>query len=151
MRVTAVRAVVLDEGRIIQGFVGPQNKNPNIPLLANGIVTATDQYTNDPTGFYVQVSVDVQDAGYKGYIPEGYTQFSPGMNATITYKGGPVESVHAAKGTFHPPEVLRTQRLNSLAEAQAVLQSISKGRTVTLSLTPASEIVVPTNVAQTFQ
>lgn len=148
---TAVRAVVLDEGRIIQGFVGPQNKNPNIPLLANGIVTATDQYTNDPTGFYVQVSVDVQDAGYKGYIPEGYTQFSPGMNATITYKGGPVESVHAAKGTFHPPEVLRTQRLNSLAEAQAVLQSISKGRTVTLSLTPASEIVVPANVVQTFQ
>ena len=148
---TAVRAVVLDEGRIIQGFVGPQNKNPNIPLLANGIVTATDQYTNDPTGFYVQVSVDVQDAGYKGYIPEGYTQFSPGMNASITYKGGPVESVHAAKGTFHPPEVLRTQRLNSLAEAQTVLQSISKGRTVTLSLTPASEIVVPANVAQTFQ
>lgn len=148
---TAVRAVVLDEGRIIQGFVGPQNKNPNIPLLANGIVTATDQYTNDPTGFYVQVSVDVQDAGYKGFIPEGYTQFSPGMNASITYKGGPVESVHAAKGTFHPPEVLRTQRLNSLAEAQTVLQSISKGRTVTLSLTPASEIVVPANVAQTFQ
>ena len=148
---TAVRAVVLDEGRIIQGFVGPQNKNPNIPLLANGIVTATDQYTNDPTGFYVQVSVDVQDAGYKGFIPEGYAQFSPGMNATITYKGGPVESVHAAKGTFHPPEVLRTQRLNSLAEAQAVLQSISKGRTVTLSLTPASEIIVPANVAQTFQ
>ncbi len=148
---TAVRAVVLDEGRIIQGFVGPQNKNPNIPLLANGIVTATDQYTSDPTGFYVQVSVDVQDAGYKGFIPEGYAQFSPGMNATITYKGGPVESVHAAKGTFHPPEVLRTQRLNSLAEAQAVLQSISKGRTVTLSLTPASEIIVPANVAQTFQ
>lgn len=148
---TAVRAVVLDEGRIIQGFVGPQNKNPNIPLLANGIVTATDQYTNDPTGFYVQVSVDVQDAGYKGFIPEGYAQFSPGMNATITYKGGPVESVHAAKGTFHPPEVLRTQRLNSLAEAQTVLQSISKGRTVTLSLTPASEIIVPANVAQTFQ
>ncbi|RYE41841.1 MAG: hypothetical protein EOP24_35305 [Hyphomicrobiales bacterium] len=147
----AVRAVVLDEGRIIQGFVGPQNKNPNIPLLANGIVTATDQYVNDPTGFYVQVTLDVQDSGYKGYIPEGYTQFSPGLNASITYKGGPVESVHAAKGTFHPPEVLRTQRVNSLADAQAILQAIKKGSTVTLSLTPASEIVVPANVSQTFQ
>ncbi|CAM3602140.1 MBL fold metallo-hydrolase [Paracidovorax anthurii] len=147
----AVRATVLDEGRIIQGFVGPQNKNPRIPLLANGIVTATDQYTNDPGGFYVQVALDVQDSGYKGYIPEGYSQFSPGMNATIAYKGGPVESVHAAKGTYHPPEYLRTQRVNSLAEAQTILQSIKKGRTVTLSLTPASEIVVPSNISQTFQ
>lgn len=146
-----VRAVVLDGGRIVQGFVGPQNKNPSIPLLANGIVTATDQYTNDPGGFFVQVALDVQDAGYKGYIPEGYTQFSPGMNANITYKGGPVESVHAAKGTFHPPEYLRTQRVGTLAEAQTILQSITKGATVTLSLTPASEIVVPANVALTFQ
>ena len=147
----AVRAVVLDEGRIIQGFVGPQNKNPKLPLLANGIVTATDQFVNDPGGFYVQVTLDVQDAGYKGYIPEGYTQFSPGMNASITYKGGPAESVHAAKGTFHPPEVLRTQRVNSLAEAQSILRTIAKGSTVTLSLTPASEIVVPTNPSQTFR
>lgn len=145
-----VKATILDEGRIIQGFVGAQNKNPSIPLLAKGIVTATDQYTNDPGGYFVQVSVDVQDAGYKGYIPEGFTQFSPGMNATITYKGGPVESVHAAKGTFHPPEVLRTQRMSSLEDAQKVLNSISKGRSVTLSLTPASEIVVPTDVGMTF-
>lgn len=147
----AVRAVVLDEGRIIQGFVGAQNKNPAIPLLAKGIVTATDQYTNDPGGYFVQVSVDVQDAGYKGYIPEGYVQFSPGMNASITYQGGPVESVHAAKGTFHPPEVLRTQRLNSLEDAQKILKTLSKGSAVTLSLTPASEIVVPADVSKTFQ
>ena len=147
----AVRAVVLDEGRIVQGFVGAQNKNPGIPLLANGIVTATDQYTNDPGGYFVQVSVDVQDAGYKGYIPEGYVQFSPGMNASIAYKGGPVESVHAAKGSFHPPEVLRTQRLNSLEDARKILNTLSKGSTVTLSLTPASEIVVPADVTRTFQ
>lgn len=146
-----VRAVILDEGRIIQGFVGPQNKNPNIPLLANGIVTATDQYTNDPGGFYVQVALDVQDSTYKGYIPAGYTQFSPGMSANITYNGGPVESVHSAKGTFHPPEYLRTQRVGTLAEAQRILQSITKGATVTLSLTPASEIVVPSDVALTFR
>lgn len=148
---SGVKAIVLDEGRIIQGFVGPQNKNPTIPLLANGIVTATDQYVNDPGGYYVQVTLDVQDTIYKGYIPEGFTQFSPGLNASVTYKGGPVESVHAAKGTYHPPEVLRTQRVSSLADAQTILQSITKGNTVTLSLTRASEIVVPANISQTFQ
>jgi hypothetical protein len=148
---THIGATVLDGGRIIQGFVGPQNKNPAIPLLANGVVTSTDNYVNDPGGFYVQVSIDVKDSIYKGFLPQGYAQFSPGLNATVTYNGGPVESVHAAKGTFHPPEVLRTQRLNSLADAQAVLATLSRGREVTVSLTPASEIVVPADVRQTFR
>ena len=148
---TAVSARILDDGKIIQGFVGPQNKNPRLPLLANGITTSTDQYVNDPGGYYVQVAIDVQDTAYKGYIPEGFTQFSPGLNTSIVYKGGPVESVHAEKGTFRPPEYLRTQRLNSLADAQAVLATIGKGQTKTISLTRASEIVVPANVTQTFQ
>jgi len=148
----AVPARILDDGRIVQGFVGPQNKNPAIPLLANGIVTATDQYVNDPDGYYVQVSVEVLDNGpYRGFIPEGYTQFSPGTNQTIVYKGGPVESVHAAKGTIRPPEVLRTQRLGSLADAVRVLSTLRKGTTMTMSLTPASEIVVPADPAKTFQ
>ncbi|MEF7613538.1 MBL fold metallo-hydrolase [Aquincola sp. MAHUQ-54] len=140
-----VTATLLDGGRIIQGFVGPQNKNPAIPLLANGIVTATDQFTNDPAGYYVQVSVQVQD-GYQGFLPDNLTQFSPGMNRSITYRGGPVESVHAKPG-----EVLRTRRLGSLAEAQAILATISQGRSVTMTLTPASEIVVPADVTQTFR
>lgn len=140
-----VTATLLDGGKIIQGFVGPQNKNPLIPLLANGIVTATDQFANDPGGFYVQVSVQVQD-GYQGYLPENMVQFSPGTNSTITYRGGPVESVHAKPG-----EVLRTKRLNSLADAQAILATISQGRQVTMDLTNASEIVVPADPAQTFR
>ncbi|WP_157994712.1 MBL fold metallo-hydrolase [Cupriavidus agavae] len=148
---TSVSATILDGGRIIQGFNAAQNKNPAIPLLANGVSSASDTFTNDPTGFYVQVYVDVKDAGYKGYLPEGLVQFSPGLGTSVTYKGGPVESIHAARGTFHPPEVLRTQRLGSLADAQAVLATISKGKAVTLSLTPASEIVVPADVTQTFQ
>ena len=146
-----VQAILLDSGKIVQGFVGPQNKNPAIPLLANGVTTSTDNYVMDPTGYYVQVAIDVQDTTYKGYIPTGLTQFSPGMAASITYQGGPVESVHSAKGTFHPPEYLRTQRLNTLADAQAVLASIASGRRVTISLTPASEIVVPATVSQTFR
>ncbi|MCG2591884.1 MBL fold metallo-hydrolase [Ramlibacter sp. XY19] len=148
---TNVTAKLLDGGKIVQGFVGAQNKNPRIPLLANGIPNATDGYTNDPAGFFVQVAIDVQDAAYKGFLPEGFTQFSPGMNATITYQGGPIESTNAAKGTYHPPEYLRTQRLNSLADAQAILASIAAGRTVTLSLTRDSQIVVPTDVTKTFR
>lgn len=146
-----VKARILDEGRIIQGFVGAQNKNPQIPLLANGIKTATDPHADDPTGYFVQVSIDVQDTVYQGMLPQGLTQFSPGLNREVVYNGGPVESVHAAKGTFHPPEILRTVRLNSVEEAQRILATITKDKTVTISLTPASEIVVPADITKTFQ
>nr|WP_255428051.1 MBL fold metallo-hydrolase [Ramlibacter cellulosilyticus] len=146
-----VQAKLLDGGKIIQGFVGAQNKNPRIPLLANGIPNATDGYTNDPGGFFVQVAIDVQDPVYHGFLPNGFTQLSPGLGTTITYQGGPIESTNAARGTFHPPEYLRTVRLNSLADAQAILATIAAGRTVTLSLTRDSQIVVPTDVTQTFR
>ena len=145
----AVSATILGDGKIIQGFVGPQNKNPRIPLLAEGIPSTTDLYTSDPDGYYVQVAIDVHDTAYKGYLPEAYVQFSPGLNATITYQGGPIETTHA--GPSNPPEYLRTQRVASLAEAQKILATISKGRTVTISLTPASEIIVPADVTKTFQ
>jgi glyoxylase-like metal-dependent hydrolase (beta-lactamase superfamily II) len=146
-----VRGVLLDGGKIIQGFVGAQNKNPRIPLLANGIPNATDGYVNDPTGFYVQVAMDVQEPTYKGFLPSGFTQLSPVLNQTITYQGGPIESTSAARGTFHPPEYLRTQRLATLAEAQAVLATIRKGQAVVFSLTRDSQIVVPATVTQTFR
>jgi hypothetical protein len=144
-----ITATIVGDGKIVQGFVGPQNKNPRIPLLAEGIPTTTDLYASDPSGYYVQVAIDVHDTAYNGYLPEGYVQFSPGMNATITYQGGPIETTHA--GPSNPPEYLRTQRVNSLGEAQKILATISKGRVVTISLTPASEIVVPADVTKTFQ
>ena len=83
---------------------------------------------------------------YAGYLPEGFTQFSPGTNSTITYRGGPIETVHPQR-----TEYLRTQRLASFADAQAILASIGTRRSVTIGLTPASEIVVPANVTQTFR
>lgn len=141
----SIAATLLDGGKIIQGFVGPQNKNPDIPLLANGIVTATDQFTNDPGGYYVQVGIQVQD-NYAGFLPDNLTQFSPGLGRNITYRGGPVESVHAKPG-----EVLRTQRLSTLAQAQQIMATLQAGRTVNIGLTPASEIVVPADVTQTFR
>jgi hypothetical protein len=146
-----VTAKLLDGGKIIQGFVGAQNKNPLIPLLAQGIPNATDGYTNDPAGFFVQVALDVQENTYKGYLPNGFAQFSPGLNQTITYQGGPIESTNAAKGTFHPPEYLRTVRLSSLADAQKILATLQKGKTVTVTLTPDSQVVVPADVTQTFR
>lgn len=146
-----VKATLLDGGKIIQGFVGTQNKNPRLPLLANGIPNATDGYVADPGGYYVQVAIDVQDPTYKGLLPQDYRQASPSLNTTITYAGGPIETTNAAKGTFRPPEYLRTQRLSSFADAQKVLATLAKGKSVTLSLTPASEIVVPADVTQTFR
>jgi hypothetical protein len=147
----SVQAVVLDGGKIIQGFVGPQNKNPLIPLLKDGIPTTVDLYVEDPTGYYVQVALDMQDPNYRGYLPAGLQQFSPGLGRSITYQGGPVESTNVATGTYGPPEYLRTQRLSSYEDAQKVLAALVKGRTVTMSLTPASEIVVPADVSQTFR
>lgn len=99
----------------------------------------------------MQVYIDVLDSVYQGYLPVNYAQNSPGMNAVITYTGGPVESIHAAKGTNHPPEVLRTTRLSSLADAQAVLATIKKGGTYTIQLNSGGEIVVPAIVTQTFK
>ncbi len=142
---STVTATLRDGGKIIQGFVGAQNKNPAIPLLADGIAVVPDSFANDPDGFYVQVAIDVDDA-YQGFLPEGFEQYSPGLDATITYRGGPIESVHATT-----TEYLRTVRLDSLAEAQAILATVVPGRQVTISLTPSSQIVVPADVTQTFR
>ena len=156
-----VRATLKDGGKIIQGFDGFQNKNPKIPLLKDGIQIITDSYVNDPTGWYVQFYIDVlDDATYKGYLPTDHQQAALTYNglersgtivqkslAAITYEGGPVESLHAGVGT---PEVLRTQRLNSKAEAEAILASVQQGGTYTITLTKASAIVVPADVTKTF-
>ncbi len=55
---------------------------------------------------------------------------------------GPVESYRSTPGA---PEILRTQRFNSRAEAEAVLASGEAGGRYHVDLTPASAIVVPTN------
>ena len=104
-----------------------------------------EAYVHDPDAYFVQFYMDVQD-GYQGFIPEGYTQTIDGKK--ITYKAYPVESIHPGEST---PEVLRTRRLGSLAEAQAILASVAKGRTYKIDLTKASEIIVPADVARTFR
>ena len=131
---------------------GRRTRTRRIPLLANGILTTTGQLRQRPSRLLRAGAIDVQDTTYKGYLPQGYVQSSPGLNATVTYNGGPVESIHAAKGTFHPPEVPAHPAPGLLADAQKVLATlIRNGRTYSISLTPASEIVVPADVTKTFQ
>jgi glyoxylase-like metal-dependent hydrolase (beta-lactamase superfamily II) len=156
-----VRATLKDGGKIIQGFDGFQNKNPRLPLLKDGIQIITDAYVNDSSGWYVQFYIDVlDDATYKGYLPTGHSQAAltyNGINssgaivtkslAAITYVGGPVESLHVGTGT---PEVLRTQRLSSKADAEKILASVTIGGTYTINLTKASAIIVPADVTKTF-
>jgi glyoxylase-like metal-dependent hydrolase (beta-lactamase superfamily II) len=126
-----IKATLLDGGKIIQGFNKVQNKNPEIPLLKDGVIIDKDSYVNDPDGWYVQFYIDVLDS-YGGFLPGS----------------GPIESLHATPGA---PEVLRTQRLNSKEEAEAILNSIKKGGTYSIDLTKASAIVVPENVTDTFK
>ncbi|MDF2522687.1 MAG: hypothetical protein K0R31_328 [Clostridiales bacterium] len=153
---TQVKATLLDGGKIIQGFNGFQNKNPQIPLLKNGVQIITDSYVNDPDGWYVQFYIDVEDS-YKGYLPDNYTYEGvftdpeskygkPGFDG-IFKVGGPVESLRPTAGA---PEILRTQRLNSKVEAEAILATVKKGGSYFIDLTKASAIIVPSDVTKTF-
>ncbi|WP_029909933.1 MBL fold metallo-hydrolase [Pelobacter seleniigenes] len=148
------QVILKDGGKIVRGFHGAQNVNPLIPLLKDGIVIAKDNYVADEDGYYVQFYIDVVD-DYEGYLPDGYhqdelTYATINGDKTLTaidYVGGPIESLHAAEGT---PEVLRTQRLSSLADAQAILNSVQNGGTYYVDLTKASAIIVQDAVANTF-
>jgi hypothetical protein len=65
-------------------------------------------------------------------VHDSYEGFLPGS--------GPVESYRPTPGA---PEILRTQRFPSRAQAEAVLASVTAGATYRVDLTPASAIVVP--------
>ncbi|MCW6006239.1 MBL fold metallo-hydrolase [Micromonospora sp. CPCC 205371] len=118
-----VAVTLLDAGKVIRGYDKHMNVNPKIPLLADGIVIERDSYVHDPDGYYVQFYADVHDS-YEGFLPGS----------------GPVESYRPTPGA---PEILRTQRFHSRAQAEAVLASVAAGATYRVDLTPASAIVVP--------
>ena len=116
-----VRVRLMDSGKVIRGFNSHQNVNPLIPLLKDGIVIDRDSFVHDPDGWYVQAYLDVLD-NYGGFLPGS----------------GPVESMRPTPGA---PEVLRTQRLNSQADAEAILAILKKGSTYYVDLTKASAII----------
>jgi glyoxylase-like metal-dependent hydrolase (beta-lactamase superfamily II) len=116
-----VRVRLVDGGQVVHGFQKNQNINPRLPLLRNGVVIGVDSSVHDPTGWYVQFELTVLDS-YGGYLP--------GV--------GPVESIRSEAS-----EVLRTQRFDTRARADAVARSVRAGRTYRVDLTPSSAIAVP--------
>ena len=124
-----VRVTLVDGGVVLHGYQGAQNVNPRIPLLKDGIVIGVDSFVADPDGWYVQFQLDVDDQ---------YGGFLPGV--------GPVESIRP-----EATEILRTQRFDSRAEAEAVLASVEAGGTYRVDLTQASAIVIPTDGSPIFE
>ena len=125
-----------DGGKIIQGFDRYMNKNEKLKGVVSeagndvgdGIFILKDSFTHDPDAWYVQVGAHVKD-GYDGSVA-----------------GGPIEAVH--KDWF---EVIRTERLGSKAEAEALLAKLQSGATYTVTLDQSSEIQLADDLADTFQ
>ena len=125
-----------DGGKIIQGFNRYMNQTDKLSGVENaqgqdvgdGIFILKDSFTHDPHAWYVQVGARVSD-GYDG-----------------SCAGGPIESVH--DNWF---EILRTERLDSREEAEALLAQLQSGATYTVTLDQSSEIQLADNLTDTFQ
>lgn len=125
-----------DGGKIIQGFNRYMNQTDKLSGVENaqgqdvgdGIFILKDSFTRDPDAWYVQVGARVSD-GYDG-----------------SCAGGPIESVH--DNWF---EILRTERLDSREEAEALLAQLQSGATYTVTLDQSSEIQLADNLTDTFQ
>ena len=125
-----------DGGKIIQGFNRYMNQTDKLSGVENaqgqdvgdGIFILKDSFTHDPAAWYVQVGARVSD-GYDG-----------------SCAGGPIESVH--DNWF---EILRTERLDSREEAEALLAQLQSGATYTVTLDQSSEIQLADNLTDTFQ
>lgn len=125
-----------DGGRIIQGFNRYMNQTDKLSGVENaqgqdvgdGIFILKDSFTHDPDAWYVQVGARVSD-GYDG-----------------SCAGGPIESVH--DNWF---EILRTERLDSREEAEALLAQLQSGATYTVTLDQSSEIQLADNLTDTFR
>ena len=125
-----------DGGKIIQGFSRYMNQTDKLSGVENaqgqdvgdGIFILKDSFTHDPDAWYVQVGARVSD-GYDG-----------------SCAGGPIESVH--DNWF---EILRTERLDSREEAEALLAQLQSGATYTVTLDQSSEIQLAGNLTDTFR
>lgn len=130
------KVTLLDDGKIIHGFDKYQNKNEALNGIINykdedmgeGIVINTDSYVHDPEGWYIQFSVKVDD-DYNGTIPSG-----------------PVEAIRE-----NWSEVIRTARLNSKADAEALMAKVRKGETYMVTMNQASQIELAENLLDTFR
>lgn len=124
-----VEVRLVDGGLVLHGYDKAMNVNPRIDLLREGVEIRVDSHVHDPDGWYVQLELDVLDS---------YGGFLPGV--------GPVESIRP-----EVTEVLRTQRLGSREEAEAIAASVRAGGTYRIDLTKASAIVVPDDGRAVFR
>ena len=141
---------LVDGGKLIQGYnqwLNPCDSfegqyNIDGEDMSKGFVIEKDSYVHDPEGWYVQVAVHVMD-DYDGavrYDDNFYTEYAS------QWTSGPVESIHG-EGWF---EVIRTGRIDSKEEAQALLDTLQKGGHYKVQLNTASDIVNAENLLDTF-
>lgn len=117
-----------DGGKVLRGFHRALNRTAALAELAEGLMLDLDSYVHDPDGWYVQVGAWVHD-GYDGECA-----------------GGPVERVH--QDWF---EVLRTVRLSSRAQAQALLDGLQAGRTYQVDLDRSGQLLPGQTSLDTFR
>ena len=129
-----------DDGMVLHGYdawLNPCEKfagqtNLEGEDMSRGFVIAKDSYTHDPDGWFVQVSVHVQD-DYDGAVrcDNNFYKEYPSK-----WTSGPVESVHP-----NWVEILRTERFDTKEEAEAVLATIQKGNFYEVELALSSDIL----------
>lgn len=117
-----------DGGKVIRGFDRALNRTSALPELAEGLVLELDSYVHDPDGWYVQVGALVHDS-------------YPGACA-----GGPVEAVH--RPWF---ELLRTVRLDSRDQAQALLTGLRAGGSCRVDLDRSGQVLPGRPLSDTFR
>ena len=126
--VGAYTITLADSGKVIRGFDRALNRTSALPELAKGLVLELDSYVHDPDGWYVQVGVLVHD------------------DYTGACAGGPVEMVH--KPWF---EILRTVRLDSRDQAQALLAGLRAGGSFRVDLDRSGQILPGRPLSDTFR
>lgn len=126
---SSLRVKLLDKGQVFQGVKRGQHVDTRPSLQKEGIVIAVDSFVHDPEGWYAQFALTgVDDQG--SFLPEA----------------GPVELIQP-----EVTEILRTQRFNSRAEAEAVTRGVQAGQTYRIDLTLASAIAVPVDGSPVFR
>lgn len=141
---------VADNGLVMHGydawlnpsdaFVGQYNRKGEDMSL--GFNINKDSHVHDPNGWFVQISVHVDD-DYDGTVNYD-TNFYKGYAEKWT--SGPIESVHKDW-----VEIMRTGRLDSKEEAEALLAKIKNGGKYEVNLNMNSDIILDAkNVMNTF-
>ena len=158
-RETGTYKIDVKSVQVLHGFDAFQNKNSNLAGIkniygwdiSNGLSVDRDSYSHDPNGWYVQVVAKVDDdyaggvyfseADVKDYSEKDRTDYPQNWylssgNAYKDFKGaevlpesGAVESMSGTDWT----EILRTQRLNTEAEARQlaayIQENLNQGKT----------------------